>query len=231
MTTLGYNLTEFVQTKLRGGRIVSPLEGELYAEIERLKVDKAQLEEGMALFRNRLQDAMLRIAVEEAKVKHFQVSLDIEKRVNDADTDRVWDMKQALQKMAAEVQNARLERDAIRKEANATRKQLEDKKLRTARPGRVPLEQRDSRTVNKQLRDAVIARDGGCCRYCGQGIEAGAGHIDHVYPHSMGGRTIIENLVLSCVQCNIFKGERIGVWPLPYEGVVVNLTTTQEPTP
>lgn len=57
-----------------------------------------------------------------------------------------------------------------------------------------------------ELREAVFARDGYCCVYCGAG---GAGlHCDHVTPRIQGGADTFENLATSCAPCNLSKGGR-----------------------
>lgn len=56
----------------------------------------------------------------------------------------------------------------------------------------------------------MYARDGWGCRYCGvvtsqrHGTERRT--IDHVFPRSRGGTTVVENLVVSCERCNSTKG-------------------------
>lgn len=225
MTTFVYGVQEIIRAARRGRQVVSSSDGELWAEVERLRADKTQLEEGIALLMERIRATTTRLREQEEEAARLQIELDIEKRINNM--DRIGDMRTALQKMATAVNDARLERDAAKKEAKESLKQLEDVKRqwtkpRTPRPGRVQHELRDTRHIGTPLRLAVIERDGGCCRYCGQKIERGSEQIDHVYPHSMGGQTVIENLVLSCLYCNMIKGDQIGVWPR---------SLAQEPTP
>ena len=64
---------------------------------------------------------------------------------------------------------------------------------------------------DKTLINAVRARDGSDCRYCGQEVdftdrrsEAG-GTYDHVDPY---GENVVENLVVACRGCNSSKGAR-----------------------
>lgn len=63
------------------------------------------------------------------------------------------------------------------------------------------------------IRRAVIARDGGRCRYCGRkckGIGARDDNdrltIDHVVPKRDGGAFVESNLVVACNLCNKLKG-------------------------
>ncbi|MGQ9909879.1 MAG: HNH endonuclease [Candidatus Flexifilum sp.] len=58
------------------------------------------------------------------------------------------------------------------------------------------------------LRDQVLARARGLCEYCHtrQAIVV-AVEIDHIIPESAGGATILDNLCLTCVGCNRFKGD------------------------
>jgi hypothetical protein len=52
----------------------------------------------------------------------------------------------------------------------------------------------------------ILNRDGNACRYCGEQI--GPFHIDHVVPQSRGGASDKDNLVTSCVNCNLTKGTK-----------------------
>ncbi len=70
-------------------------------------------------------------------------------------------------------------------------------------------------TIPDDLRARVIQRDGYQCRYCGN--QAGAFHLDHVYPVARGGETSYENLVMACAPCNTAKQARVGIWPKPPE--------------
>lgn len=56
------------------------------------------------------------------------------------------------------------------------------------------------------VRRAVFERDGQCCVYCSS--TDGPFHIDHVIPVSLGGGNNLENLVVSCRDCNLAKGAR-----------------------
>jgi 5-methylcytosine-specific restriction endonuclease McrA len=69
----------------------------------------------------------------------------------------------------------------------------------------------------RSLRDAVIARCGGACVYCGR-REGSLGpmetkpdgfmHLDHVIPLTRGGADDESNLVAACRKCNMKKGDR-----------------------
>ncbi len=54
------------------------------------------------------------------------------------------------------------------------------------------------------MRDAVVARAGGCCEYCHLPTrgQVATFPIDHVLPRSSGGETILDNLALACPHCN-----------------------------
>jgi len=54
----------------------------------------------------------------------------------------------------------------------------------------------------------VFARDKYTCQYCGTRPHRSLLNLDHVIPRSLGGRTIWENVVCSCVECNRRKGGR-----------------------
>lgn len=56
------------------------------------------------------------------------------------------------------------------------------------------------------LRQAVLTRDQGICRYCG--CVPASPHLDHVQPVSRGGLSTLENLVVACGPCNLAKGSK-----------------------
>jgi 5-methylcytosine-specific restriction endonuclease McrA len=55
----------------------------------------------------------------------------------------------------------------------------------------------------------VFLRDGFECQYCGDGFPTHDLTFDHVIPRSRGGRTIWENVVTACGECNLYKGNRL----------------------
>ncbi len=54
----------------------------------------------------------------------------------------------------------------------------------------------------------VFARDGNRCMYCNRRFPPSQLSLDHVLPRSRGGDTTWENVVSSCVKCNVHKGGR-----------------------
>lgn len=54
----------------------------------------------------------------------------------------------------------------------------------------------------------IYARDHDTCQYCGRTLPRPELNLDHVVPRSQGGRTSWENVVCSCVACNLRKGGR-----------------------
>jgi 5-methylcytosine-specific restriction endonuclease McrA len=54
----------------------------------------------------------------------------------------------------------------------------------------------------------VYARDDSTCQYCGRRLPRSELNLDHVVPRSRGGTTSWENVVCSCVGCNLRKGGR-----------------------
>ena len=59
--------------------------------------------------------------------------------------------------------------------------------------------------VGWQLRSYVFHRDGHRCAYCGN-ARADSYELDHIVPRSRGGTDRVSNLVVSCRDCNIEKG-------------------------
>ncbi len=54
----------------------------------------------------------------------------------------------------------------------------------------------------------IYARDNDTCQYCGRQLPRPELNLDHVVPRSQGGKTSWENVVCSCVGCNLRKGGR-----------------------
>ncbi len=54
----------------------------------------------------------------------------------------------------------------------------------------------------------IYARDDSTCQYCGRRFPRSELNLDHVVPRSRGGSTNWENVVCSCVPCNLRKGGR-----------------------
>ncbi len=54
----------------------------------------------------------------------------------------------------------------------------------------------------------IYARDGDTCQYCGRRRRRSELNLDHVVPRSQGGATCWENVVCSCIGCNLKKGGR-----------------------
>lgn len=66
--------------------------------------------------------------------------------------------------------------------------------------------------INAELRRQVMMRAGNCCEYCrlSQEDNTFSFQIDHVIAEKHEGKTSLENLSLSCPNCNGFKGSDIG---------------------
>jgi hypothetical protein len=63
--------------------------------------------------------------------------------------------------------------------------------------------------IRKDLRLAISLRDGMACMWCGRTLEDGAQmSLDHIIPHSLGGKNGADNLVCSCSKCNSSRGNR-----------------------
>jgi 5-methylcytosine-specific restriction endonuclease McrA len=97
-------------------------------------------------------------------------------------------------------------------------------------------------SIPNQVRKSVIARDGGCCAYCGKegGVIGqmetkadGYIHLDHVIPLSQGGANDETNLVASCRKCNMKKSnktpDQAGMeWPTSNGKRIGNKAALQE---
>ena len=60
-------------------------------------------------------------------------------------------------------------------------------------------------------RREVYERAEGCCEYCRRSVEVRIANfeIDHIVSQKHGGADTIDNLCLSCVPCNRYKGSEI----------------------
>lgn len=54
----------------------------------------------------------------------------------------------------------------------------------------------------------VLTRDDWTCQYCGKRLPTKKLNYDHVIPRSQGGKTVWENIVTSCYDCNDRKRDR-----------------------
>jgi 5-methylcytosine-specific restriction endonuclease McrA len=61
----------------------------------------------------------------------------------------------------------------------------------------------------KFSRRNVFLRDNHTCQYCGRKFEAKNLTCDHIIPKSRGGVSEWTNIVTSCTQCNLKKGDKL----------------------
>ena len=61
------------------------------------------------------------------------------------------------------------------------------------------------RMLSGNLRFKILERDEFKCIYCGSTSLEEELHVDHIFPHSKGGKTDIWNLVTACSACNMGK--------------------------
>lgn len=57
-------------------------------------------------------------------------------------------------------------------------------------------------------RQNIFLRDDHTCQYCRKKLARRLLNLDHVIPRSQGGKTNWENVVASCITCNLKKGGR-----------------------
>lgn len=62
--------------------------------------------------------------------------------------------------------------------------------------------------ISKSVRFEVFKRDEFTCRYCGRSTPDVTLHVDHVLALANGGTDDMENLVTSCLECNLGKSDR-----------------------
>ena len=61
------------------------------------------------------------------------------------------------------------------------------------------------KSISKKTRFEVFKRDGFTCQYCGQTPPKAILHVDHIHPVSKGGDNGQNNLLTSCLECNLGK--------------------------
>ncbi len=64
------------------------------------------------------------------------------------------------------------------------------------------------RSVSNSLKKQVLQRDNYLCQYCWASLTLETAHMDHAFPRSKGGWTILDNLRSSCPSCNLSKGDK-----------------------
>jgi len=60
----------------------------------------------------------------------------------------------------------------------------------------------------KFTRKNIYRRDKNTCQYCGRRCKSQDLNLDHIVPLSRGGKDTWENVVCSCVSCNLRKGNK-----------------------
>lgn len=60
--------------------------------------------------------------------------------------------------------------------------------------------------IDPKTRRELLERDGKACRRCGATDRL---ELDHIYPYSLGGPTVEDNLQVLCRPCNQAKGARV----------------------
>lgn len=61
------------------------------------------------------------------------------------------------------------------------------------------------KSFSQKTREAVYAKCGGHCAYCGCEVTVKEMQIDHLEPFFNGGKDDIDNLLPACRQCNFYK--------------------------
>lgn len=69
-------------------------------------------------------------------------------------------------------------------------------------------ERKDNGNINKRLRFTVLLRDNFTCQYCGRKAPDVVLQVDHKQSFRDGGKTVIDNLITSCWECNIGNSGR-----------------------
>jgi hypothetical protein len=73
-------------------------------------------------------------------------------------------------------------------------------------------QKRTSRDINWRLRAKILIRDCCVCKMCGDSPLKNPDtvlHVDHIFPWSLGGESVEENLQTLCAKCNIGKSNEL----------------------
>lgn len=62
------------------------------------------------------------------------------------------------------------------------------------------------KSLSKKVRFDVFKRDEFSCQYCGRTPPSVVLHVDHIHPVKLGGDNSTDNLITSCLECNLGKG-------------------------
>lgn len=59
---------------------------------------------------------------------------------------------------------------------------------------------------SQEVRELIYRQADGYCQLCGKKLTYNQATLDHIIPLAMGGSNSVDNLQLSCIQCNRLKG-------------------------
>lgn len=62
--------------------------------------------------------------------------------------------------------------------------------------------------IGKKIVKFMFRMQEGCCAYCSHTLPTNY-HVEHIVPLNFGGSNKIDNLVLSCVRCNLVAGAKV----------------------
>lgn len=66
------------------------------------------------------------------------------------------------------------------------------------------------RAFSESDRLSAYEEQKGCCGICGKRFDLGDMQADHIVPWSRGGRTVVGNCRMLCIECNLRRGAREG---------------------
>lgn len=79
-------------------------------------------------------------------------------------------------------------------------------------------------SLSKKLRFEIFERDGFCCQYCGKKPPETVLHVDHIVSKKDGGDDDVNNLICSCIDCNLGKSSKsLPKSPSKYKKQIKNL--------
>lgn len=132
--------------------------------------------------------------------------------------DEIWSLSNLSSKRRADIQNkiylASVKKEAIQK--------FEDKHGRAfAKAAASDKQTRVRATSLKRLVEKTST-----CPYCGNSLGSEP-HLDHIYPVSKGGLSIVENLVWCCSVCNSSKSDKGLIQFLQERGLSIDIAVSR----
>ena len=170
----------------------------LYEIIAKIEKDKSSYKKSLLSFLKKSE------LTEQAKDKVKQLEIEIANKK--ADFRKRFDKVKYIPEYEEEpfyTSNLESLRDEINRYKRFLEKKIEEKHKLENIKALAATTTGKAREIVKQIKFKVIRNE--LCPYCNNPIKEDA-HLDHIYPLSKGGLSVIKNMVYICSSCNLKKG-------------------------